>query len=86
MDELTDCVGPYNHLSVVFTNIQILIALIFKQVGETLSVAQHLDSFNGAEHFRCEINAVLCCLLIDGLAFDENLSNKPAQYKGDYKL
>lgn len=86
MDRLTDCVGPYNHLSVVFTNIQILIALIFEQVGETLSVSQHLDGFDGAEHFRGEIDAVLRCFLVDGLAFDENLANKPAQHNRYYGL
>lgn len=86
MGRLTDCVGPYNHLSVVFTNIQILIALIFEQVGETLSITQHLDSFNGAKHFGGEIDAVLRCFLVDGLAFDENFSNKPAEHNGDYEL
>jgi hypothetical protein len=67
----------------VFSNIQIPIALIFKQVGETLSISQHLDGFNGAEHFRGEVDAVLRCFLIDGLAFNENLSNKPAQSNGN---
>lgn len=86
MDRLTDCVGPYNHLSVVFTNTQVLIALFFKQVGETLSVSQHLDGFDGTEHFRGEVDAVLRCFLIDGLAFDEYLSDKPAQHNRDYTL
>lgn len=67
---LTDCVGPYNHLSVAFANVQVLVTLFFKEIGETLSVAQHLDRFDGAEHFGGEIDASLCCLLVGSLAFD----------------
>lgn len=86
MNRLTDGVDPYNHLSIVFANTQILIALLFEQVRETLSISQHLDGLDRSEHFRGEVDAILRCLLVNSLAFDKNSSNEPAQHNGDYTL
>ena len=43
----------------MFANVQILVTFIFKEVSKALSIAQHLDSFNRAEHFRSEVDAIV---------------------------